>query len=117
MINALLALLLCQLAGEAITTALNLPLPGPVIGMVFLLVLFLALPRATETVRPVAQGFLSHLSLLFVPAGVGVVGQIAVLGNEAAVLILAVVVSTVLSMMAAALAFVAVARVTGNADE
>ena len=37
MINALLALLLCQLAGEAITTALNLPLPGPVIGMVFLL--------------------------------------------------------------------------------
>ena len=117
MINALLALLLCQLLGEAFTTAFGLPLPGPVIGMVLMLGLFLAVPRSVATVRPVAQGFLSHLSLLFVPGGVRVVGQIAVLGSEAALLLLSVVVSTVLGMAAAALAFAAVARATGNTDD
>lgn len=117
MIHAILALLLCQLAGEAVTSAFALPLPGPVLGMALLTAGLLIRPDLAETVRPAASGLLQHLSLLFVPAGVGVVGQIAVLGSEAASLLLAVVASTVIGMAAAAWTFVLVARIAGVRDE
>lgn len=117
MIHALLLLLLCQLAGEAAARLLVLSVPGPVLGMLLMLALFGASRRVAERVRPTAEGILANLSLLFVPAGVGVVGHIATLGTEAVALLVSVVVSTVLAIGAAALTFVAVARLTGSADD
>lgn len=117
MIHALLALLACQLAGEAVVRVLHLPLPGPVIGMLLMLGLLAAAPRFAEFIRPTAQGILGHLSLLFVPAGVGVVGHVSTLGPAAAALLVAVVASTVLAIVAGALTFVAIARITGVGDE
>jgi holin-like protein len=118
MIPALVALLVCQLAGEAATRALSLPLPGPVLGLMLLLAAFAVWPRLLETVRPVAQGVLGHLSLLFVPAGVGVVGHLDKLGSTGLPILLALVASTVLAIAAGALTFAAVARWTGaNGDE
>ncbi len=116
MIPALLLLLACQLAGEAATRALGLPLPGPVLGMLFMLAAFAILPRLSESLRPAATGILANLSLLFVPAGVGVVGHIGRLGAQGGPLLLAVFVSTVLAIAASAVAFVAVARLTGSED-
>ncbi len=117
MIHALLALLACQLVGEAAQRVLAIPLPGPVIGMLLMLCLLAASQRFAEFMRPTAQGILANLSLLFVPAGVGVVGHISTLGTQAVSLLIAVVVSTLLAIAAGALAFVAVARITGSADE
>lgn len=117
MIHSLLALLICQLAGEAAARVLMIPLPGPVIGMLLMLALLSASTRFAEFLRPTAQGILANLSLLFVPAGVGVVGHISTLGGQAVSLLIAVVVSTLLAIAAGALAFVAVARITGAADE
>lgn len=114
---SLLALLACQLAGEAVARASGLPLPGPVLGMVMLLALLVLSPRFTALVRTVAQGILAHLSLLFVPAGVGVVGHFATLGTQTAALLFAVVASTILAIAAGALTFAAVARLTGSQDE
>jgi putative effector of murein hydrolase LrgA (UPF0299 family) len=42
MIASLSLILLCQLAGEALVRGLSLPMPGPVIGLIFLLLLLLA---------------------------------------------------------------------------
>jgi holin-like protein len=117
MLHALIAILTCQLAGEAAARALSLPLPGPVLGMVLMLALLVLFPRAAQMIRPTAQGMLSHLSLLFVPAGVGVVGHIATLGSQTAAILLAVVGSTVLAIAAGALTFAAVARLTGSQDD
>lgn len=117
MIHALLALLSCQLAGEVTARLIPFPLPGPVIGMLLMLALLSASPRFAALMRPAAEGFLGHLSLLFVPAGVGVVGHIAALGGQAVVLVIAVVLSTILAIAAGALTFVAVARITGAGDE
>ena len=64
--------------------------------------------------QPTAQGLLAHLSLLFVPAGVGVVAQIGVLGAHGGALLAALVISTVLAIAAGALTFVAVARLMGR---
>lgn len=114
MLNALIALLLTQLAGEALARGLGLPLPGPVLGMLFLLAAFRLWPGLADRVRPAAQGILANLSLLFVPAGVGVVGHIGRIGTEGAGLLLALALSTALAIAVGALAFVTVARLTGS---
>jgi putative effector of murein hydrolase LrgA (UPF0299 family) len=117
MILALALLLGFQLAGEITARALGLALPGPVLGMAFLLAALLALPRLAGLVREAAQGLLAHLSLLFVPAGVGVVGHLDRLGADGGPILIAILASTVLAIGAGALAFVATARLLGGNDE
>ncbi len=117
MIHALLAILLCQLAGEATVRALGLPLPGPVLGMVLMVVALRLSPRLLALVSPLARGLLANMSLLFVPAGVGVVGHAAILGAQGGPLFLALLGSTVLAIAVGALTFAAVARLTGNRDD
>lgn len=118
MILAILILLVAQLAGEVTARSLGLLIPGPVLGLVFLLVALLVFPKLAEAVRGTASGLLSHLSLLFVPAGVGVVAHLDVLGANAGPLIAALVLSTLLAIVVGALVFVGVARLTGTgADE
>jgi holin-like protein len=87
-------LLLFQLAGEVLTRFADLPVPGPVVGMVLLvLALELGLP-SFEGLRAVTGGLLTHLSLLFVPAGVGIIDHLGRLSQEWPALGAALVVST-----------------------
>ena len=117
MIHALFAILAAQLLGEAVSRGLSLPIPGPVLGMIFMVAALRAAPRLAELVRPVANGILSHLSLLFVPAGVGVVGHLSSLGASGPAILLSLLVSTALSITVGALVFAATARLTGNLDD
>ena len=110
----ILILLSFQLAGEVAARALGLPLPGPVIGLAGLFALLVLRPRVADRVRPAAAGLLSHLSLLFVPAGVGIVGHLATLRADGAAIAVALVGSTILAMAVAALVFRGVARATGG---
>lgn len=112
MIHAIALLLLFQLAGEVTARALGLPLPGPVLGMAALLAVFLAVPRLFPRIEPTAKGLLAHLSLLFVPAGVGIVGHMGRLGTEGGPVLLAILLSTALTIAVSAGSFVAVARLT-----
>lgn len=114
MVPALLTLLGFQLAGEVISQALDLPLPGPVVGLVLLLAAFRAVPGLADRLRGVIGGLLGHLSLFFVPAGVGVIAHLPLLRDQGAALILAIAGSTLLALAAGAWAFVLVARLTGN---
>lgn len=114
MIQALTLVLLCQLIGETVVRLLALPLPGPVLGMGLMLALLALSPRIATLVVPVGEGILRHLALLFVPAGVGVVGHLDRLGAQAGWLLLAIVISTFLALVAGALTFMAVARLTGT---
>ena len=72
MLQGLTWLLLCQTAGEVAARLGRLPLPGPVLGMLLLAGL-LAWPPLRQPVAQAADGLLGHLSLLFVPVGVGVI--------------------------------------------
>ena len=109
MIAHLALLLAFQLAGEIVARGLALPLPGPVIGMALLFVSLVTVPRL-RAIADTARGLLGHLSLLFVPAGVGVVGHLDKLANDGAALALAIVGSTVLAILAGVGSFLAVAR-------
>lgn len=117
MIIALLTLLGFQLAGEVVSRALGLPLPGPVTGLVLLLGAFRLWPGLLDRLRAVMSGLLGQLSLFFVPAGVGVIAHLPVLRAYGAALVLAIAGSTLLALAAGALAFAVVARLTGNGDE
>jgi putative effector of murein hydrolase LrgA (UPF0299 family) len=117
MLNGVFALLACQLAGEVAARGLALPVPGPVLGMALLLAAMALSARLVAVMRPVAQGILGHLSLLFVPAGVGVTGHLAALGGKALPLYATLAASTALAIAVGALVFAAVARLTGAGDE
>jgi holin-like protein len=102
MVNALLALLAFQLVGEVLVRALNAPVPGPVIGM---LLLFLGLRlrgSVPASLQHASQGLLGNLSLLFVPAGVGVIVHLEQLQAEWWGLLLTLLISTVLTMLVTA---------------
>ena len=119
MLLSLGVILLCQLIGEAIARALNLPVPGPVIGLI-LCVLLLAVRDRLQGRMPLelrdgsfektAATLLANLSLLFIPAGVGVVQRLDVLAGNALPIIVAVVVSTVLGLAVTAFVFAFIAR-------
>lgn len=118
MIGALAIILGFQLIGEVASRGMNLPLPGPVVGLILLVGCCLARPQLADRLRPTTQGLLAHLSLFFVPAGVGVVAHTALLKSHGLALALAIAGSTVLAIAAGALTFAAVARWTGaQADE
>lgn len=117
MILALLSLLTCQLAGETLSRAFALPLPGPVLGMLLMLLALQFIPALADVMRPVAQGILSHMSLLFVPAGVGIVGHLDQFGGQGIGIVVAILGSTALAIAAGALTFSAVAKLTGNQDD
>ena len=94
MIPGLLVLLGCQLVGEFLVRLFDVPVPGPVVGMVLLLVLLrLREPRRDSGLVRVAEGLLAHLQLLFVPAGVGVVQYLSLIGASAVPLAVGLVVS------------------------
>ncbi|WP_297367876.1 CidA/LrgA family protein [Acidocella sp.] len=104
MIRALAILLLCQLAGTILQTATGLPLPGPVIGLVLLLGMLFWRGGPGEELRDTSTGLLKYLGVLFVPAGVGVVGELPTLKANWLPLVVAIPVSTVLGLIVTGLA-------------
>lgn len=82
-----------QSIGELLSRGLALPFPGPVVGMLLLL-LALRVPAVREPVAACANFLLSHLSLLFVPVGVGVMTHLGLLGQYGVRMLLVIVLST-----------------------
>jgi holin-like protein len=103
MLGALTLLLLFQLAGEVIVQFFALPVPGPVIGMALLFATLVARGGVPEQLRSTANNLLQHLSLLFVPAGVGVMVHFARLGDEWPAIVGALVASTFVTLAVTAL--------------
>ena len=86
-------LLALQSLGEILSRGLSLPFPGPVIGMMLLLVA-LRSPAVREPVGACADYLLSHLSLLFVPVGVGVMTHLSLLDQYGGRILVVIVLST-----------------------
>jgi holin-like protein len=95
-------LLLCQSAGEALSRGVQVPLPGPVIGLLLLWAL-LNVAALQAPVAAVAEPLLNHLSLLFVPVGVGVVAHLGLVGQYGGRMLAVIVLSTWAGLMVAAL--------------
>jgi len=119
MIASLSLILLCQLTGEVIVRGLGLPMPGPVVGLLLLLLLLLARDRFASLARGPLQGdgvegasrgLLAHLSLLFIPAGVGVVQKLDLLAENGIAILAILVVSVVVTLLVTVATFVVASR-------
>jgi holin-like protein len=121
-VRALLLLLLCQLAGEALVTGLRLlapaiAFPGPVVGMLLFFVFLAIRGRIGAAIDAVGRGILGNLSLLFVPAAVGVIQYGDVLASAGLTLVLALLVSTAATLIVTVYTFVFVSRFLGGSSE
>ncbi|SHJ15228.1 Putative effector of murein hydrolase LrgA, UPF0299 family [Palleronia salina] len=110
MIGSIVILLSFQLAGEVIARGFGLPIPGPVIGLVLLVAALWLRPALEDTMRPLTSTLLGHLSLLFVPAGTGIVGNLDTVRDSGLALLVVLVVSTALAIVAGAWVFAVLAR-------
>lgn len=100
MIRGFLVLLLCQLAGEALARALDVPVPGGVIGMLLLFIGLLLYKGVPADVENASQGLLRHLALYFVPASVGIMTMGPLLAREGVRIGTVMVLSTLVPLLA-----------------
>ena len=123
MIASLSLILICQLIGEILVRGIGLPLPGPVIGLVLLLAILLLRDRSQalargplrdEGVENASKGLLAHLSLLFVPAGVGVIQQLDLLAQHGLAIFLVLIGSVLVTLVVTACAFLAASRIVAR---
>ena len=119
MIASLSLILLCQLAGEVIVRGLALPMPGPVLGLLLLLVLLLARDRFAvlargplhqDGVENASRGLLANLSLLFVPAGVGVVQKLDLIAAHGTAVAAVLAISVVVTLLVTVATFLIASR-------
>lgn len=102
MLNAVLALIALQLAGEFLVELAGFPVPGMVVGLLLLLCLLALRGRLLGAERAipagldgVAKALHGHLGLLFVPAGAGILAQAVPLAADGVAILVAVLLSTV----------------------
>ena len=119
MIASLSLILLCQLAGEVFVRSLALPMPGPVIGLMLLLVLLMARDRFAvlargplqgDGVESASRGLLANLSLLFVPAGVGVVQKLDLVAEHGIAFLGVLAVSVLVTLLVTVATFLLASR-------
>ncbi len=103
MVEWITVLILCQLAGEAAVALTHVPVPGPVCGMALLFGALVWNGRLPDDLGKTADALLSNLSLLFVPAGAGVMLHFKLLAGDWLPLGAALIVSTLLTIAVTAL--------------
>jgi holin-like protein len=113
MVRGLTVLLICQLIGEVTAKALDLPMPGPVLGMLLLFGILLW-RGAPNWLNQVAQELLRVLPLLFVPAGVGIMNHAQLMRAEWLAIAVTLLVSTVITMIVTAGALLLLLRLTAG---
>jgi holin-like protein len=104
MLSALTQLLIFQLAGEVLAQGLDLPIPGPVLGMVFMFLALAIRGGPDEDLQATSQTLLQHLSLLFVPAGTGIMVHLHRVADEWLPLTLSLLASTLATLLVTAVA-------------
>jgi holin-like protein len=114
MLEALTLILACQLAGEALVRLSGLAFPGPVLGMALLLGLVALEGRTGAALDGVADTIMRNLSLLFVPAAVGVIQQVDLIATYWLAIAASLVVSTVLTLIVTVAVFRATSRLVGH---
>jgi putative effector of murein hydrolase LrgA (UPF0299 family) len=102
MLSFFILLLMCQLIGEVFIVATGIPLPGPVVGMALLFIGLLVRGEIPAGLDRMADGLLSNLSLLFVPAGVGVMVHAELIGAEFLPIAISLFLSTFVTILVTA---------------
>lgn len=96
---AFLALVLCLFVGQWLSTLLPLSLPGPLLGLLLLFFALLLLGHVPRSLDRLCQLMLQHLSILFVPATLGVILYKDEFAQHGVLIVVALLVSTFVSLL------------------
>lgn len=99
MLKSVTLIFFFQVLGRIIAHITKLPVPGPVWGMTLLLIVFFIYDDLLEVIRPTASVLLANLSLLFVPAGVGLMTHIDRFEQEGIPILLTIILSSIITMI------------------
>lgn len=117
MLYTLAVLMIFQCLGEALAFVFKSNIPGPVIGMLLLFFALLASPHLMKKIEESSHHVLKHMSLFFIPAGVGIMVSASGMAQHWLALVLAVVISTLLTLAVTAASMrILMGRQRGHAD-
>jgi len=111
MLAGLTVIVLFEVAGDLLQSWLQLPIPGPVIGMALLLAALIGRGRLPDGLDRAASGLLLYLPMMFVPAGVGVMAHFELIRAEWRSIAIALVASSILAIVVTAAVMRGVERV------
>ena len=95
-LKQLMIILGAYLLGVAIQLIFNLPIPGTVLGLI---ILFLGLYSGIikiEMIEDMCEILISHMSFLFIPAGVGLITSFNLLSDNIVAFFLVILISTII---------------------
>jgi holin-like protein len=106
MLRSIFIIFFYQLLGEAVKKIFEIRIPGPVIGLILLLVSLILLNKfktkfinnLKKEVADTSTYILKYLSFLFVPIGVGVVMHFSYLENNLSKVLFIIFISTILTI-------------------
>ncbi|WP_410511738.1 CidA/LrgA family protein [Paenibacillus sp. BR2-3] len=90
------------MAGDYVQKLLHLPIPGSIVGLLLLFILLLCKVVPVRWIESGATTVLSYLPLFFIPATAGIVNHMGIFSGKGLLLIVVLIISTVLTMGAAA---------------
>lgn len=96
-------LLAFDLLGRSLVTAFALPVPGPVLGMLLLLLALIVYGRVPSGLAQVSEQILRYLVLIFLPAAVGIYFLRDLSGHDWLALTVAMIIGTLISLALTAL--------------
>ena len=106
MLRSLFIIFFYQLLGEAIQKFFEINIPGPVIGLILLLLTFIFFSKKftqskkiIKEISKISHQIINYLSLLFVPIGVGVVMHINYLGDNLFTIFSIIIIGTLATLV------------------
>ncbi|PLC54086.1 CidA/LrgA family protein [Pollutimonas nitritireducens] len=104
-LTAIAALFIMQFLGEVVVRLTGLPVPGPLAGMLLMLVALIFHGRVPVGLRDTCHHLLKHLMLLFIPLVAGIMLHFGPLADEWIPFLLACIGGVALTIVATALSF------------
>jgi len=99
LLKGIITLLIFQFLGECISKLFELLVPGPVIGMVLLLIFLMIKKSSFPSLDSAVFLHLRYLPLLFIPAAMGIITQIDVITREFWAILISLVVGTLVALV------------------
>ncbi|MGB5794099.1 CidA/LrgA family protein [Poseidonibacter sp.] len=98
MLKGIITLLLFQFLGESVTKLFSFIIPGPVIGMLLLLLFLLIRKKSFSSLDNIVMVHLKYLPMLFIPAAMGIITQFDVLSKEFIAISFSLIIGTILAL-------------------
>jgi holin-like protein len=92
-------LMMFQFVGEALVTSVGIPFPGPLCGMLLLLLYLNLRGGPSDDLSDVGSRLIDNLGLLFVPAGTAIVAYGTLFATDGFAILAALIVSTLLAVL------------------